>query len=124
MKTFIIALVTFCLLVLLMIVNFIYFDNVMGRLIIFSEGIDDYPEPGTAASAAFSAMRHYWEKHKFIISLTIGQKVVDQIDSLMIDLVSAQRTGDSHSFYKAKSLITEGFIKIRRSENLSIEGIL
>lgn len=124
MKTFIIALVTLCLIVTLMVVNYIYLNNVMNKLILLSISVPDYVDPDIESTPEITAMCHFWEKHKFIVSLTVGQKEVDQMDGLIIELICAQRTQDEDAFLKSKSLITEAFTKIKISERLSFEGVL
>jgi len=129
MKTFIGAVLTLTLLTGAVIWNNIYIKKTTTDLLEACEKLPEHvPEipEGDASDfkAAIRETRDVWERSRFLICLSVNHAEADAIDEALGETEVYYLTGDKSGYANACRALKEKIRTLRRSESLSLEGIL
>ena len=122
MKVFAISVLLLCVMLLGIVWNCIYIDEVtstMDRL------LDRLPSIGEENCVReIEAMREYWNSRADTIGLTVAFPIVDRINEQTEALLTCAQVGDVYGFAVARALLRDAIEDARRLERFSIANLL
>lgn len=129
MKTFIGAILTLSLLCGVVIWNNVYIKKVTAELLAVCEKLPSHVSSGdeeekSTFEAAIKEMQNVWERSRFLICLSVNHEEADAIEEALGDAEIRYLTGDKGGYASARRMLEEKIRELRRSESLSLEGIL
>lgn len=118
MKAFIVSIICSGLLVIMVIVNGIYVNNVTSKL-------DEIAQNLTISSQdELNEFEEYWKKNESIICFSVSHKDVDNVNIAIEVLKGKYESGDMTGFHEYKSLLILYIEEIRNKERVHIHNIL
>ena len=121
MKSFVVTLVIFLLLIAFIIFNYVSVNRYSELLKGMTEAL---PEIGADdCTEKIGTLTEEWQKHRCFISFSTGVSSLQNIDDLLDSLLVAKETGNSYEFRKAKALLINAFDDLAQFESFSPEDI-
>lgn len=121
MKSLIVTIVLFCIMVLAATANFIYVNHLADAMTEIAAALPSVDEPMCVEKA--DALCRLWEKHSPIVGLTVGFLTVDKLSEHCQTLRSCAEVGDVYGYYSTLSLLYDAIDDVRRLEKFSIDNL-
>ncbi len=121
MKSFVITLIIFSLLIAFIIFNYVFVNRYSKCLMDMTEALPDIGADD--CTEKIGALTEEWQKHRCFISFSTGISSLQNIDDLLDLLLIAKETGNSYEFRKAKELLINAFDDLAQFESFSPEDI-
>lgn len=119
MKTFVVSLVFFALLLGVICWNYIFINSMADEM---DRQITELPAC-TQAQDALAALTSYWEARYAIAGLSVSYEVLYEVEENLADLRSAAALGEDSDFEAARERAHASIRQLRRLEQFSIENI-
>lgn len=119
MKTFIITLVIFALLLAAITFNFHYINNTCDAL----EAKISALTPSSSESELVS-LWELWCREKRYISLSVCAGATEEFEDRLIELIAMQKTDAGTAFFRARALAVSALSSIRRLERFNLDNLL
>lgn len=118
MKSFIVSIIIFSILILLVTANSIYVHSVCNKMLRISNSlqIEDID--------AANELCRFWQKNRMIFSISIHDTHLERITELTENIKSAVNTGDGAEFSKNIILLSELLDALKKNEEISFQGII
>ena len=122
MKSFVITLLLLTAMLLGIISNSLYINNVVTRM---EKMLDTLPAPDhpNCINQAI-ALQEYWSKQVKIVDLSVNYLLVDRVSEQVALLSSCAQTGDLFGYYSALALLRDALDDLGHLERLSLGSIL
>ena len=122
MKAFVLSLILLAALILGVIWNYIYINDVFAT---FTAALDAIPDIGSdACVAACESLRNEWKKHTDTVGLSVCFPILDRVTEQTELLLVCASAGDRFGFESARALLRDALEDMRRLECLSIGNLL
>lgn len=121
MKSFVVTLVIFSLLIAFIIFNYAFVNRYSKCLADMTEALPDIGADDCIEK--IGALTEEWQKHRCFISFSAGISSLQNIDDLLDSLLVAKETGNGYEFRKAKALLINAFDDLAQFESFSPEDI-
>ena len=121
MKSFVVTLVIFSLLIAFIIFNYVFVNRYSKCLADMTEALPDIGADDCIEK--IGALTEGWQKHRCFISFSAGISSLQNIDDLLDSLLVAKETGNGYEFRKAKALLINAFDDLAQFESFSPEDI-
>ena len=118
MKSFIISLVIFSLLLILVTANSFYVHGVCDEM------LTDYRSLLINDIDRANRLCETWKKHRAIFSISIYDSHLEKITELTENIKSAATIGNGAEFKKNINLLTEILEELKKNEEISFQGII
>ena len=122
MKSLIVTIVLFCIMVLAATANFIYVNHLADAMTEIAAALPSVDEPMCVEKA--DALCRLWEKHSPIVGLTVGFLTVDKLSEHCQTLRSCAEVGDVYGYYATLTLLYDAIDDVRRLERFSAKNLL
>ena len=119
MRSFIIALCIFALLILAIIFNGIFLRSTTGEMEAALRAL-----PVAEEGEALLALENYWKNKRTGMSLSISFDEIRKMDELLIELRIAAQCKDENSFLLSRAQALEAVARMRRLECFSLEALI
>ena len=120
MKTFVISLLLFALMIFAIVWNFFYINNTADTLLAFANTL---PESSAGALERAEALLDFWRKRIDFVGFSVGYTVLDRISEQAISLVTAAKYESDFDYRLAKALLADAVKDMRRLEQFSFGNI-
>lgn len=114
MKVFALTVVLLFVLILLVVINAIYINNVANRMLSHLDAIPDIHH--SDCIPLVREMLSYWESHSDIVGLSVGFLSVDRVTEQSKLLLSCAERGDVYGYYSALTLLSDSISDVMRLE--------
>jgi len=121
MKSFVVTLIIFSLLIAFIIFNYVSMNRYSERLKDMTETLPDIGADD--CTEKIGALTEEWQKHRCFISFSTGISSLQNIDDLLDSLLVAKETGNGYEFGKTKALLINAFDDLAQFESFSPEDI-
>ena len=122
MKSFLISMVLFALLLLVIAWNFSYVNSTADRLL---EMIEEMPSsPDDSALSPAEELSDFWHKRTNSIGFSVGYTVLDRVSEQAATLVTSAKYHDFFNYQLAKELLRDAVRDMRRLEQFSVGNLL
>ena len=118
MKSFILSIIIFAVLIILVILNSIYVHASCDEMIAISSAIT----PNDIAKA--QTLCDVWKKHQPFFSISMHDSHVDKITELTENIKSAVTLGNGAEIKKNIILLNEILEEVKKIEEISFQGII
>ncbi len=118
MKTFIVALAVFSLLLCVIILNALFVNRSMNEL------EDAVSSLSPCDATALSEVTELWEKRYTLLSLSVSRNEMRDMDVWMAEMRIAAERSDVLQFETARAQALDSIGDIRRLERISVSNIL
>lgn len=122
MRTFIVSLVIFLILLGCIIGNFFFIRSTTDNLAKMTASLPDANE--TECKDRVAELREFWERRRDLISLSVSYTDLNQCGSLLAALDAFSAAGDSTHFNAAKLQLLDALDELSRLEAFSIGNLL
>ena len=122
MKSLLISLILFAVMLSSIAVNAIYINNVANKMNDLLAELPDIGEEG--CSDATRDICDYWEKNTPYVGLSVGYTIVDRVSEQAATLSACAACNDFFGFRTALALLRDAVGDMRRLEKFSIENLL
>ena len=119
MKIFIVTLLIFALLLCAVAFNFHYINSVCDMLEAKISALTLNSD-----EAASEELLTIWKKEKGYVSLSVSSVVTEDFEDRLLELHAMLKSGDSTSFYRARTLALGAISSIRRLERFALDNLL
>ncbi len=119
MKSLIVTVILFCLLLGAIILNSILVHRTVDHL----NDLLSQIESVTDQDSTLSELETYWEKQKKFLSLSVSFRDLDHVEETLVGLRWAYDEQDEKEFRKYHALLTDAVAEIARIERLSLENL-
>ena len=122
MKSFTAALVLLAIMLICIVWNYIYINEVFSEM---NAMLDRLPDVGNEdCSTAAAAICDYWESHVDTVGLSVGYTVVDRVSEQAATMLSCASCKDLYGFRTAVALLRDALGDMRRLEDFSVGNLL
>lgn len=121
MRSLIVAIILFIIIVSAVVVNSIYVCRLLGNIERISAEISS--TVGKSAASAISDLESTWSSNRTIISLSVESGRIERMDELIISLKSALSAQSEHEVLRLCRLISELCREILVHQRLSFHGL-
>ena len=118
MRSTLISIILFSLLLCGIIINGIYVHNVSSQLTQYADKLSPQNEN------TLSELEDYWSTNKNRLGISISGAYLDGVEKTIISMRSAYDEGDEVEFRKNIHLLRQSAETIKRSERISLDAIL
>lgn len=118
MKTFIISMIIFSILIALVITNSIYIHKITDRMLALSLAISPNDFDGANNLSLF------WQKHRLFFSISVHDSQIESITEIIENIKSAAALGNDAEFNKNIILLSELLEELQKIEEISFQGII
>ena len=118
MKSFIGSIIIFAILIVLVIANSVYIHRSCDEMISILSSLSEKDLEGA------NRLSEIWKTHQIIYTISIHDSHVDKITELTEDIKSAVTLGNGAEFEKSITLLKELLLEIKKTEELSFQGII
>ena len=118
MKSFIISIIIFFILIILVITNSIYIHKTTDKMLEMSNSL----LPNDAEGAEQLSL--FWQKHHLFFSISIHDAKIERITELTENIRSAATLGNGAEFSKNIILLSELLEELQKIEEISFHGII
>ena len=122
MKSLIASLVLLILMLICVVWNYIYINEVFAEMNRLLDALPSVNSPDCEARAA--AICDYWESRVDTVGLSVGYTVVDRVSEQAATLQACAACGDAYGFSTALALLRDALGDLRRLESFSIGNLL
>ena len=128
MKIFIFAIAALIISLVLIFFTQYYISNTIEKVQTSLETLPTYPFSSEKASE--KALRclndslDLWQKRRFIICLMINRAEFEEIENELLNLNASVTSNDYGIFVSSLTALKENLIRLKKSESLSLDGIL
>ena len=124
MRTFYLAAAVFLAILIFVISSSALSVGYARELMQIAEGLPSSEAEFTSeASAATENLKILFESRRKFLHFVIGHAEIDSIESALLDLEAAQKSGDGYSYASARGRLISAIERIISSESLSLEAI-
>ncbi len=124
MKTFYLAAAVFLAILIFVILSSALSVGYARELIQIAEGLPSSEAEFTSeAFVATENLKILFESKRMFLHFVIGHAEIDSIESALLDLESAQKSGDEYDYASARGRLISDLERIISSESLSLEAI-
>ncbi len=127
MKSFIISLIVFAVVISAVTLNVFYISKITKELIDIVSELPNEAKDGSLIydeNPQFAHLVKRWNENEFFISITVGNKEAENVNSILIKMIEYYGAGDTPNYRAARSMLLYSLHLIQTEEQLSIEGIL
>jgi len=116
MKSFVLTVILFCLLISVIVINSLYTKNIANEIekkitdLDFEEEITD----------ELNEIQEYWEKQEKIVGISVGFKEIDKTCELIISLKTYYQYQNKQEFERVKLLLLDVIEEITRLEKFNL----
>ena len=122
MRSLVISLILLCLMLICIVWNYIYINDVFAS---FTAALDAIPSiESDACVAACERLRDEWKKHTDTVGLSGCFNILDRVSEQSELLLTCASSGDRFGFESARVLLRDALEDMRRLERLSIGNLL
>ena len=118
MKSLIITIILFCLLLGCIIINSFFVHRTVAHLNDLLSQIEDSPD----RESTLSELEAYWEKQEQLLSFSVSFRDLDHVGETLAGLRWAHDERDEKEFRKYHALLSDAVEEIARIERLSFEN--
>ena len=122
MKSFVITLLLLGAMLLGILANSLYVNNVVDRMLEMLDQLSDLPHIASAEKAR--ALLDYWNTQLGIVDLSINYLIVDRVTEQALLLVASAEGGDLYGYRAAMTLLRDAVEDLGRLEAISMGSIL
>ena len=122
MKSFVITLLLLGAMLLGILVNSLYINNVVDRMLQMLNQLPDQNHDACAEKAR--EVLEYWNTQLGIVDLSINYLIVDRVTEQALLLVSSAEDGDFYGYRAALALLRDAVEDLGRLEAISMGSIL
>ena len=119
MRTFIVTLLIFALLIAAITFNFHYINNICDQL---ENKIDVLTLQDSEEE--INALWKLWQQEKSYISLSVCSSATEEFEDRLLEVIAMQKIGDQSAFYRARTLAVGALSSIRRLERFNLDNLL
>lgn len=125
MKSFIFALLTFAVCIAVAVFGQIYVTRAASYQLTVAESFNTSPNESKASEyiGRLEDAISEWSSKRKILCAFISHREFDEVETQLISLKSAVISGDVGNYTSSLELLKERLIKLKLSENLSLEGL-
>lgn len=120
MKSFVVSLTLFALMILAIVWNFFYINQTADRLLSL---VDSLPESPTGALEEAEALSDFWHERMDYVGFSVGYTVLDRISEQAATLAAAAKYESDFDYRLAKALLADAVGDMRRLEQFSFGNI-
>ncbi|MBR6807939.1 MAG: DUF4363 family protein [Clostridia bacterium] len=128
MKIFVLAVITLCIALLLMVFISSYISSTIDTV---SEAVKALPSEFSQSSKASETVLEcldstikYWQSRRFKLCLVTSREGFEEIESLLLNLRASVQSGDFGIYLSTLENLKEKLVRLKKSESLSPEGFL
>lgn len=122
MKSLVVTILLFCLMVGGVVWNYRHINRVSDELQAQISALPDTPDE--ACVAAVEKLRSYWEACVDSVEFSAGFTAVDRIGEQLATLHACAKCGDLYGYRTARALLADAVEDLRRPELLSLGTML
>ena len=122
MKSFVITMILLVAMLLGIVSNSLYINNVVNRMQEMLDGLPSPTHPSCGEQAR--ALLDFWNTHTKYVNLSINYLIADRVTEQAYLLVSAAEAGDLYGYAAALTLLRDAVEDLRRLESLTMGSIL
>lgn len=122
MKSFVITLLLLATMLLGIVFNSLYINNVVTRMLEMLDALPDPDHPECAEQAR--ALLEFWDAHLCPVELSVNYLIADRVTEQACLLVAAAEAGDVYGYAAARTLLQDAVRDLGRLEKLSMGSIL
>lgn len=124
MRTFYLAATVFLAILIFVISSSAISVGYARELIQIAEKLPpSWAEADTETSATSENLINCFESKRMFLHFVVGHAEIDSIESALLDLEAAQKSGDGYSYASARGRLISAIERIINSESLSLEAI-
>ena len=120
MKTFVVSLILFVLMIFAIVWNFLYINRTADKLLELSEAL---PKTSAGALKQAEALSAFWRERMDVVGFSVGYTVLDRISEQTVSLVAAAKYESDFDYRLAKALLDDAIGDMRRLERFSFGNI-
>lgn len=127
MKVFISAIISLALITGFVVFSSVHAQTVSDAMLEQTEKLVSHVTESEDADAdleIIGKIREIWEDERFVLSLGVSHREIDEIDLSVCSLEAALRAGDRGNVSDAAALLRERLILLKYSESFSPDGIV
>ena len=118
MKSFVITMILLVAMLLGIVSNSLYINNVVNRMQEMLDGLPSPTHPSCGEQAR--ALLDFWNTHTKYVNLSINYLIADRVTEQAYLLVSAAEAGDLYGYAAALTLLRDAVEDLRRLESLTM----
>lgn len=122
MKSLTVSLILLVLMLICVVWNYIYINEVSAQMDRLLDALPDVDSPDCTAHAA--RICDYWAAHVDTVGLSVCYTTVDRVSEQAATLQACAACGDSYGFSTALILLRDAIEDMRRLEAFSIGNLL
>lgn len=121
MKTFILSLVLFVMMLTAITINFFYINKVSDKLYVMTSEAPTAGEDGCYTAA--SQLDDYWQTNHDIVRLSVSFVELNNVSDAIVSMKSYAKSGDVTEYENARQLLLNAIHEMRRLESFKISNI-
>ena len=122
MKSFVITLLLLAAMLLGIVTNSLYINNVVNEML---KMLDELPEPShPSCEEKARAIFDFWNTHQSPVELSVNYLIVDRVSEQARLLLAAAEQGDVYGYHAALTLLRDAVEDLGRLESLAMGSIL
>ena len=121
MKSFLLSMALFALMLLLIVCNFLYVNRTADRLLNLVDSLPSSPDDSALAPA--EELSDFWQTRMNSIGFSVGYTVLDRVSEQAATLVCSAQYHDFFGYQLAKELLRDAVSDMRRLEQFSFGNI-
>lgn len=122
MKSFAVTLLLLVIMLLGIVTNALYINNVANEML---QMLDELPDPShPSCGEKARALLEFWNAHLSPVELSVNYLIVDRVTEQARLLVSAAEEGDSYGYAAARTLLRDAVEDLERLESMALGSIL
>lgn len=122
MKTFYVSIILFFSMVVIIVVNAIYINNVTNSLQALTLQLSDTSDQ--YCDIKLKNLSDHWEKNKEIIGLSTNAIDINRISDHISQLKASTKSGETVDFEIAKQMLLNSIERIRHLEKITLSNII
>lgn len=122
MKSFIPAVLLFCLLIGGTVWNYLYINDLSEDLTTQVDALSAFGSDSLLSECR--KIQEVWEKNGIFAGLSVGYSVLDRVSEQAVSLSACAESGDYYGFCVARDLLKDALKDFRRLECFSAENLL
>lgn len=122
MKTFYVSIILFFSMVVIIVVNAIYINNVTNSLQALTLQLSDTSDQH--CDIKLKNLSNHWEKNKKIISLSANAIDINKISDYISQLKASAKSEETVDFEIAKQMLINSIERIRHLEKITLSNMI
>lgn len=127
MKTFLISVLLFCVVLILVICNALYIRKTTEELLILAESLpadaDAFEAQYHAAAEEMDALYTLWDKSFMRLAFTTGYDNINRADDAMLSMYVNFENKSGEDFAVSRAIFCDGVRRLQSLESFSFHGI-